>query len=123
ELNACACFQPEAPVRAAAFAFELRAVLIGQLQRRTVINRRQAASELDLAANLQFFGGLIAGVHPACGAQLLERRFIGAEAGGLAFLAVDLDAEPCEIAADAVRIFLAAAGLIRIVQPQEEAPA
>jgi len=44
--------------------FEALALLVGELQGGAIVDRRQAAGELALAAELEFLGGLVGRVEP-----------------------------------------------------------
>ena len=96
-----AAIEPEAPMRLAALRFELGAILIGELQRGAVIDRRRTTRHLALAAAVKFIRRFIAGIKPARGAQALRDLVIVTEPLRLPLDAMRRDAEPVEIGGDA----------------------
>ena len=68
--------EQEAPMRLAALGLQLRPILRRELQRGAVIDRRQAARELALAAAVELVGGLVAGIEPPGRAQALGGRVV-----------------------------------------------
>ena len=56
-----AVIEPEAPMGAAPLPFQPRPVLVGEVEGRAVVDRRQAAGELALAAELELVRRLVAG--------------------------------------------------------------
>src|SRR5205085_8885499 len=68
--------EPEAPVRLAAFGN-------GRVGRLALVDRRQAPPEQHLAAKLELFGSLIAGVDPARFLQLGKFALVKIEPLGL----------------------------------------
>ena len=121
--NGLAVVEPEAPMRRDALGLLRRPLRVAQRQCRAVVDWRQAPAELDLALKVEFLRGFIGRIDaPGC-FQRLERRLVLRQPFGLAFLAVRYEAEPGEIGADGVDIFLAAALCIGVVDPQQEPPA
>src|SRR4029078_7725840 len=86
----------EAPMWLAPLGFEPGLVLLGQLQRRAVIDRGAAARELTLALKLELFGRLVAGINPPCPLQSLDGGIIQIEALRRADLPGPIDAESSE---------------------------
>src|SRR5690606_28548239 len=76
-------FQLEAPVRTAALGLQRGLFGLGQRQGGAVINGRQAARQLHLAAAVQFVGRFIAGVEATIGLQPSGGLFIAIEPLGL----------------------------------------
>ncbi len=107
----------EPPVRLAAFSFQLRAIVRGKLQRRAIIHWRQAAGALQLALAVKLVGGFVAGIEEPRLDQCVARHVVTVETSGLARLIVPLDAEPGEIATDAVFVLFRRALLIGVIDP------
>ena len=112
--------QLEAPVRRATLGFIGGDLVRGQRQGGAVIDRRQAAPEQDLAAQVQFLARFIGGVDMAGCLERFEPRFIEGEAVGLFFLAVPMEAEPLQVGFDRIRIFGAGAFEVGIIKAQQE---
>ena len=110
-------------MRLAAFGLELRAVLGRQLQRGAVVDRRQAARELALAAAVELVGGLVAGIEPADVAQAVGGGVIEREPLRLPDDEVGHDAEPGEVLRDRIGEFGLRARQVGVVVAQQEAPA
>ena len=87
-----ALLELEAPMGLASLCFERGAILICELQRGAVIDRRLAAGELALALQLELFGRLVGRIEPAASLQLLDRRVVAREAVRLAHLLGPVDA-------------------------------
>ncbi len=115
--------EQEAPMRLAAFRLEGRLLFGRQLQRRPVVDRRQAAGELALAAPVELVCRLVAGIKAPGGLQALRRRVIDRQALGLADHQVRHDLEPGQILRDRVGVFRLRAGDVGVVIAQQEAPA
>jgi hypothetical protein len=115
--------QAEAPMGLTPLLFELRAVLVGELEGSPVVDRRQAAGELALAAELKLFLRLVAGIEAAEDLQPLGCGVIEVEPVRLPHDHVGRDAEPLQIGLDGIRIFLLRARHIRIVEAQDEGAA
>ena len=94
-----------------------------QRQRGAIIDRRQAATQQDLAPQLQFLLRFIGGIDMAGGLQRLELLLIQGEAIRLLFLRVPAQAKPLQVGADRRRIIGARPFQIGVVQPQQEAAA
>ena len=107
----------EPPMRFDALCLECRALIVGQPQRRAVIDGRQPAPQQDLALQLQFLCSLICRIDAASCDQGIEPLLIQRETGRLAFLGIRNHAQPREVGADGLdKPFLAAFG-IGIVDP------
>ena len=86
--------QQETPVRFAALRLQARAVVVGQLQRGAIVDRRQAASQQALALQGQLFRRLVAGIKSAIALERFLRQFVAVKPVGLAGEAVPIQAEP-----------------------------
>ena len=113
----------EAPVRHDAIGLQRGAIGVAQRERRTVIDRRQAAPRGDLALQIELLPRLISGIDPPGVAQLLETRLIDRKARRLPLLAIGDKSEPVQIGANPLDETLFAARGIGIVDPQPEFPA
>jgi hypothetical protein len=113
----------EPPVRGDALGFLGGALGCAQFQRSAIVDRRQPASETDLALELELLLRLVAGIDPARLAQRRKGAFVQREPLRLAGLAIGLETQPFEIGADRLDIVLAAALGIGIVDAQQETPA
>ena len=85
-----------------------------------LVDRRKPAAEQDLPAQLQLFGGLVAGVDAASLPQLLELALVKVEPLGLADDAVRREAQPLEIFADGLVELRRRPLPVGIVEPQNE---
>src|SRR5208337_3801933 len=113
-------FQEESPVRLAALRFQLALLLLRQLQRRAVIDRREATRHLPLAPALQFLRCLVAGIKPPRLLQLLGRLLIKSEARRLPELLVPGEAEPGQVVPDPGDVLLLGALKVRVVEAQDK---
>ena len=84
-------------MRGAAFRFMGGNLLICQLKRGAVINRRHAACQLPLALALQLIGGLVTGINQPARLQIIKRRFIFTETVRLLERLVIIQTEPSQI--------------------------
>jgi hypothetical protein len=91
----------EAPVRLAAFGFELGAIFSGELQRSAVVNWRLARRLRDLAAAIEFVLGLVRRIEQPCRFQLVGGFFVLGEAMRLVGALAPVEAEPREVVDDA----------------------
>ena len=105
--------EAEAPVRGDAFGD-------GRVGGLALIDRRQAAAEQHLAAEVEFFGGFVAGVDAARRLQPLELALVEGEALGLADGGVGLEAEPGEVGVDRLDERFGRALGVGVVDPQQE---
>ena len=121
-LDGLIAVEQEAPVRLFACPGLGGVIGFGQAQGRAVIDRRQAATEQDLALEVQFLRGFIAAIDPARCDQPLEFTLIQIKTKRLPLFPIRRDAQPGQIGANRLDIFLAAAFGIGIVDPQHEAP-
>src|SRR5262245_270465 len=112
-----ALLELEAPMRLASLGFKARFVLLDQLERGAVIDRRTPARELTLALELEFLGSLIGGIKPPFPLQCLDRGVIAAETVRLAYLLRPIDADPGEVLLDAARKFLGRALPVGVIEP------
>ena len=110
-------------MRGDAFGFLGRAPGVIEFERAPIVDRREAATEADLAFEFEFLLGFVAGIDATFRLQLGECRVVTREPRGLAFLAVGGDPKPGEIGADRLDIILAAAFRIGIVDTQQKTPA
>src|SRR3990170_4784941 len=108
--------EPEAPVRLA----PRRRDGVG---RRPLVDRRQATPEQNLAAQVELFGRLVAGIDMARSAQPLEFALVKGEAFRLTIDRVGMKPEPGEVVADRLVMLGGRALGIGVVDTQEEAPA
>src|SRR5690606_12552913 len=92
----------EAPVRCDPFGFLRRALGRGKPERPAVVDRRQPATERDLALEVELLRRLIAGIDPLRRLQPLECLVIQRQPLRLPLLTVRLQPEPSEIGADRV---------------------
>ena len=113
----------ETPVRGDARGLLGGTLGCAQFERPAIVDRRQPASETDLALELELLLRLVAGIDPLRLAQRRKGAFVQREPLRLAGLAIGLETQPCEIGADRLDIVLAAALGIGIVDTQQETPA
>ena len=113
--------QQEPPVRFAPLRLQARPVVVGQLQRGAIVDRRQAAPQQALALQRQLFRRLVAGIKPAIALQRFLRQFVAVEPVGLAGEAVPVKAEPAQIPLDPGGELRRRTFQIGIVQAQQEA--
>ncbi len=116
-------FQREAPMRAPALGFEPRPLLGRELERGAVIDRRQAARELEPAAALEFLARLVAGIEAARRLQPVRRRRIDLQPLRLPRHHVGHDPEPGEILLRRIGEGPPRALRIGIVEAEDEAAA
>ena len=102
---------------------ERLALLVGELEGRPVVDRRQAAGELALAAEFQLLGRLVAGIEPADRLQPVGCGIVELEPVRLTHDHVGRDAEPFQIGLNRIRKFLLRPRQIRIVEAQDEGAA
>ena len=115
--------EAEPPVRCSSFRFETDPVLVTQLQRGTVVDRRAARRKLAFAAAIQFIGRLEAGIEPPAGLQSLRRRFIERCPRRLLGLTVPRKPQPSQILPDLLRISFARTLPVGVVETQEKCAA
>ena len=115
--------QQEPPVRLFACCFTRGMVCIRKVQRRPVVDRGQTPAQQHLALEVQFLRGFVTAIDAPCRHQPGELPLIQIKAGGLALFPVTGQAQPVEIGADRIDIFLAAAFSVGIVDAQHEPPA
>ena len=95
--------EEDAPVRPPPRGLQCAALGDGQPERSAVVDRRQAAAALALAAGLELVGGLMAGVEAAARLQPLGRIGVEGEPVGLAISGIGVDPEPRKVPGDRVR--------------------
>ena len=105
--------EAEAPVRG-------DAVGDGRVGGLALVDRRQAAAEQDLAAQVEFFGGFVAGVDAARRLEPVELALVEGKALGLANDAVGGEAEPGEVGVDRVDERFGRALGVGVVDAQQE---
>ena len=88
-----------------------------------LIDRRQAAPEQHLAAEVELLGRFVAGIDPPRRLEPLELALVEGEALRLADGGVGREAEPGQVGVDRLDERLARALGVGIVDPQQEAPA
>ena len=115
--------QQEAPVTLAPLGPQAILVRIRQRQAGAVIDRGPAHVQQLLALEIQFGRGLEHLVKPALGLQRLGLGAVAVQPQGLTLDPVPMQAQPVEIALDALDIFLARALPVGIVKPQDEGSA
>ncbi len=115
--------EPEAPMRRDPVRLQCGTLGVGQLERGTVVDRRQTASSQDLALEIELLRTLIGRIDPPRRAQIVEASFVESEPVRLAYRVVGGEAEPGEIGVDALGEGLGRSRQIGVVQPQQEAPA
>jgi hypothetical protein len=93
-------------MRAPPLGFETRAVLGSEFERGAVIDRRQIARLLALAAPVEFLRGFITGIKTPLRLQPRRRLVVKRETLGLPDGNIRLDAEPAQIDGDGLDIFL-----------------
>src|SRR3546814_3137086 len=91
--------------------------------RLALIDRRQSAREQDLAPDVELLRRFVTGIDASGRLQFLELGLVQRKARRLAFLAVDVEAEPGQVGADAIDIFLFRPLAVGVVDPQQEPPA
>ena len=114
--------EQKTPMWLAAVGVKFGAIPGAELQGGAVVNRGLIVGELTLAAAVQFIGGLVAGIKPAVGLQLLNRPGVAGKALRLAGKAVPGKAEPGQIGLDCLDEVLARALPVRIINAQQELP-
>lgn len=112
--------QQEAPVRRSTLGFQARPVGIGQPQRGTVVDRRQATAQQALALERQFLGGLVAGIEAPRPLQPLDRRRVAVQPVGLPGEAVPFKAQPAQVALDPGGVVGRRPLQVGIVETQQE---
>ena len=112
--------QFETPVRLAAFPFQRGLFRIGQLQRGAVIDRRTAIGHLQATLAVQLFTGLVTGIEQALGLEVLGRGVVAIKPLGLLEGLVPRHAQPGQVGADTVLIFLRGTLQVRIIDTQYE---
>src|SRR5690606_27117262 len=105
----------EAPVRLAAFRFVPPLLLGGEIERRPVVDRRQAAGAGAHALAVELVLGLVGGVEAAGRDQPVAGGIVERRALRLPYEACRRDAEPGEILHDAARVLLGRAGRVRVI--------
>ena len=115
--------QQEPPMGLAAFRFQFGAVLVGQLQGRTVVNRRFVPGQLQLALGVQLFRSFVAGIQTPGLTQLGGGLFIAVQPVGLAGIHIPCGPQPGQIAGDGLGIFRFGALGIGVVVAQDETSA
>ena len=110
-------------MRGDAFGFLRLALGHGQPERGAIVDGRQPAPQCNLAPDLEFLRGLVAGVDPAGFQHGIERGPVAIQAGRLALLAVPVETEPCQVGADRIDIVFAAALRVGVIDPQDETAA
>ena len=110
----------EAPIGLPALGLQLGLLGRRQSERGTVIDRRRAALELQLALEGELLRRLVAGIEPAARLQPLRGLVVAVQAIGLARQLVPGEAQPAEIRLDARGEFGRRALAIRIVEAQQE---
>src|SRR6185312_7836613 len=110
----------EAPVRPAALLLQFRTLLIGELERSAVIDRRLVHRELALAAAVEFGSGFISRIErPAC-LQLFCRSLMRIGALDLPREKVMAETEPRKVLDDRRLVFGLRALGIGVVDAQKE---
>src|SRR5690606_18052725 len=105
------------------FVFEPASLLVGKFESGTVVDGRQSAGQLALAAALQLLRRFITRIEPARSFQLLGNRVIAGHARRLALLAVPDQAQPLEILADSLSKLLGRALDVGVVEAENEGAA
>ena len=107
-------------MRFAPLRLQARPVVVGQLQRGAIVDRRQPAPQQALALQGQLFRRLVAGIKPAIALQHFLRQVVAVEPVGLAGEAVPIQAEPAQIPLDPGGELRRRTFQIGIVQAQQE---
>ena len=115
--------QPEAPVRTTALGLVGGPVGFAQAQGGAIIDRRQAARELHLAAAIQFVGGFIAGVQTAGRLEPRSGLLVAVEPLRLVVALIPDEAEPGQVVLDALFELGRGAGQVGVVDAQDEGAA
>ncbi len=107
-------------MRFAALGFKGGFFSVGQVQGGAVIDRRQSARQLHLAAAIELFRCFIGGIESAGSLEGVGTLLIDVEAPGLVIAFAPFEPEPLQVDLDQVLVFLGRALQIGVVDAQNE---